>query len=154
MNCVNFLYISFCLFLNTSILYPSEKENATKKPCSDKNSKNPLMRMETYKDNSGNFTLDNAKRIATETPSRDLCYLFHWPKDNVVLEWACSRQNPLSEEERLKIAKLFLQKDTFNPSKKEALLACLRNKGRNSKIITLLKNRISPRKDTEQDSSD
>jgi len=55
MNCINFLYILFCLFSHASILYPLEKKDSTKKPWSSKNWKSPLMDIETYKDSSGIF---------------------------------------------------------------------------------------------------
>ena len=122
MNYTNFLRILFGLLLHVPILYPSEMEKITQ------NRKNPLMNVETYLDDSRNFTLDKAEKIITkkknivnfqETSPKGPCYPLKWLCIN-----GCSLE-PLNEKNRLEIATLFLQKGTNDESIKEAWMFCI-----------------------------
>jgi len=57
--------------------------------------------------------------------------------------------NPLSQQERLNIAKLLLEKGTPQHIIKDALEDCLLNERYNSEIIALLQSHLPPSKSSE-----
>jgi len=138
MDHINFLRILLCLLLHVSILYPSEVEDAAK------NRQNPLMNVETYLDNSRNFTLDNAKKVIQE---RKDTINFQAKGSCRPLEWLCMNGYslaPLNEENRLQIATFFLENGASNESIEEAWVFCLLSNDRplqcaNSKIKEFLR---------------
>jgi len=163
MRYINFLGISFCLLLNIFTLYSSEMENTIedeKNPLrqqlcceddpieddpiivmldgdywspDDARQDNPLKKMETYFDGSGNFTLDKAKELIEQkikeeddiVNSQGTSQERTWNKP---LEWLCVNAcclEPLTKENRLEIAKFFVENGANNESIEEASLSCL-----------------------------
>jgi len=114
MNCVSFLSMLFYLFLNVFSIYSSEHISSFfRKQC------NQLMNVETYKDNSGKFTLDRAEKLIAEnenlinTPSSR-----SWGPESAI-EWVCYKQvfEQFGEEGRLKIARFLLKKKNIDKKK-------------------------------------
>ncbi len=140
MRYINFLGTSFCLLLNVFTLYSSEmesiifdKENLLRqKLFIDTKQDNPLKKLETYLDNSGSLTLDKAKKVIKQKikEGEDIVNSQGTSPErsrNNPLEWLCingSSLEPLTKENRLEIAKFFVENGANDESIKEASLSC------------------------------
>ena len=119
---------------------------------------NQLTDLLLYRNNFGSFTVDRACKLIDKFPDKlkarqrfaakhegivkkikheELTITTEYP-----LTWTC--MNPLSQAERLKIAKLFLKKGTPQQVVEDALKDCLLNKRYNSGIIALLQSHLEP----------
>ncbi len=114
MNYGRVLSILFCLLLNVSSLYSSEYISSF-----FKKQDNQLMNVKTYKDNSGKFTLDKAKKLIEENEDLVNTRSSRFWGPGSPMEWVCYPQvfEQFGEEGRLKMAKFFLQSKNLNHGK-------------------------------------